>query len=78
MKKHFCENDKCMFYNYLIDHDDYYILYRGDKKIKRYLNNVHDHGVKVGEIWLCESCTGAIELVIGLIDYSKLKEGVMN
>jgi len=76
--KHFCDNEKCIFHNLMIDNDDHKINLDGKREIKRYLNKIGADGEHAGEVWLCECCTGVLELINDLMDFSKLKDGVVN
>jgi len=76
--KHFCDNERCIFHNLMIKHDDHIVsMDSGKREIKRYLNKVGADG-STSDIWLCECCTGVLELVNNLMDFNKLKDGVVN
>jgi hypothetical protein len=75
--KHFCENEKCIFYDLIIKYDDHIVSIDGKRKIKRYLNKIGVDG-STSDVWLCECCTGVLELVNNLMDFNNLKDGVVN
>ncbi len=76
--RNFCENTKCIFHNIKVENDDHVVRINKETKIKSHLNRIGIDGTNFNEIWLCDCCIGVLELVNNLVDFSKIKDGVVN
>lgn len=73
----FCENTRCIFNNIQTDKEEVVLVNKNKKEVKRYLNKIQTENGE-SEIWLCEYCTGVLELVDGIITFSRMEEGNPN
>ena len=73
----FCENSKCIFHSIQVDKDDVVLVNKEKKEVKRFLNKIQTEGGN-NDVWLCEYCTGVLELIDGIVTFSRMEEGVIN
>lgn len=74
----FCENRSCIFHNIQTEKDEVVLINKDKQEVKRYLSKISDNDGFETNIWLCEYCTGVLELVSDLISFNRIKGGVVN